>query len=182
MRPLLHSWTHLTGISDFVQQLYINKLPLIFHICEGNAQFSDKGAYFFFPQIKDLIVLFFFFSLAGALRSHMWIQPPPVSDTLAETSLSNCFWTTGNFCLWLTCSLSIGTLYNSLLPSFWEKKINVLGLKAARLDAFYFSSARKVSAQSFSCSEMMLKQNYFVFFLSLHVMFPPPKKGFPLLL
>lgn len=61
MRPLLHSWTHLTGFSDFVQQLYINKLPLIFHICEGNAQFSDKGAYFFFPQIKDLIVLFFFF-------------------------------------------------------------------------------------------------------------------------
>lgn len=37
-------------------------------------------------------------------------------------SVQHCFWTTGIFCLLLTCSLSIGTLYNSLLPSFWEKK------------------------------------------------------------
>lgn len=55
----------------------------VFHICEGNVPFSDKGAYFF-SQIKDVLVVLYF-SLPGALRSHVWTPPPPVSDTLEET-------------------------------------------------------------------------------------------------
>lgn len=33
---------------------------------------------------ESKMYLLYFFSLPGALRSHMWISPPPVSDTLIE--------------------------------------------------------------------------------------------------
>ncbi len=109
-------------------------------ICEGNVPFSKKVIFFFFLTNQRCTSTF---SLPGALRSCIWIQPSPVSDSLVDkTSLSKfVFELWAFFCLYLTCSLSIGTLYNSESPSFWENEINVLDLKAVCLDCFYFSKA-----------------------------------------
>lgn len=85
--------------------------------------------FIFFAQCTKALICEYNLHLS---LKHLWRQ---------NISVQHCFWTTGIFCLLLTCSLSIGTLYNSLLPSFWEKNINVLGLKAVCVDGFYFSSA-----------------------------------------
>lgn len=60
----------------------------VFHICEGNVPPPIKGCIFSHKSKIYLVLyffLFFFFSLPGALRAHMWIPPPPVSVTPVET-------------------------------------------------------------------------------------------------
>ena len=140
----------LTSLGFFVQQLYIDEIAF-----DDRASFTSvRGMYhspikgrIFSHKSKMYLYFFFFARCTKVLICEYNLHLSLKLLSRQNVSVQRCFWTTGIFCLLLTCSLSIGTLYNSLLPSFLRKKnknINVLGLKAACLDGFYFSSAHLI--------------------------------------